>query len=63
MKLSCDEFNLGGGDSLRVQRGKKKQLFKGKVAPNLKTNGKVMKLFFKSNKKNHGTGASCTITC
>ena len=26
MKLSCDEFNLGGGDSLRVQRGKKKQL-------------------------------------
>ena len=26
MKLSCDQFNLGGGDSLRVQRGKKKQL-------------------------------------
>ena len=26
MKLSCDQFSLGGGDSLRVQRGKKKQL-------------------------------------
>jgi len=63
MKLSCEQFSLGGGDSLRVQTGKNKQLFRGKVGPSLQTKVKSMKLFFKSNRRNHGAGATCTISC
>ena len=31
--------------------------------PGLGTGGKTMKIFFKSNKKKHGVGASCIIEC
>ena len=38
--------------------------FKGTSGPNtLETSGKTMKLFFKSNKKKHGDGATCTVAC
>jgi len=63
MKISCSQFSLGGGDMLRVTRGRNKQTFKGTTEPTLETSGKTMKVFFKSNKKKHGAGASCTVAC
>jgi len=63
LKITCSKFSLGGGDILRVKRGKNKQIFKGDTGPSLETSAKTMKLFFKSNKKNHGAGATCTVSC
>merc|ERR1712037_347484 len=52
------------GDMLRVIRGRNKQTFKGTNGPpELTTGGKTMKLFFKSNKKKHGEGATCIVEC
>jgi len=63
MKVSCDQFSLATGDTLRVQRGRNKQTFRGSSGPTLETTVKVMKVFFKSNRKKHGTGATCTVEC
>merc|ERR1712106_300525 len=63
MKITCTKFSLGTGDMLRVIRGSNKQVFKGTTGPSLETSGKTMKVFFKSNKKKHGAGASCTVAC
>ena len=37
--------------------------FRGSAGPTLETTVKAMKLFFKSNRKKHGTGATCTVEC
>ena len=37
--------------------------FRGSASPTLETTVKAMKLFFKSNRKKHGTGATCTVEC
>jgi len=63
MKLSCSKFSLAGGDSLRVIRGKNRKTYKGSSRPSLSTSAKTMKLFFKSNRKAHGAGATCNVTC
>merc|ERR1712108_37096 len=63
--VACgDKFSLAAGDMLRVIRGRNKQTFKGTNGPpGLATGGKTMKLFFKSNKKKHGAGATCIVEC
>jgi len=63
MKISCSKFSLGAGDMMRVIRGRNKQTFRGSTGPVLATSGKTIKVFFKSNRKKHGAGASCTVTC
>ena len=37
--------------------------FRGTAGPTLETTVKAMKVFFKSNRKKHGTGATCTVEC
>merc|ERR1712013_850579 len=44
MKVSCDQFSLATGDTLRVQRGRNKQTFRGSAGPTLETTVKVMKV-------------------
>merc|ERR1711936_781036 len=63
MKISCDQFSMATGDYLRVIRGRNKQTFLSKTGPSLETNVKTMKLFFKSSRKKHGAGATCTVAC
>jgi len=63
MKISCSKFSLAAGDTMRVSRGRNKQTFKGSKGPVLTTSGKNISVFFKSNKKKHGSGATCTVTC
>merc|ERR1712113_604986 len=58
LKISCDQFSLGAGDFLRVGKGKK-NTFKGNTGPqNLRVSSKAMKVFFKSNRGNHGDGVA-----
>jgi len=63
MKISCDQFSLGAGDFLRIKAGKYKETFKGQTGPSIETKNKAVRIFFKSNKKKHGTGAKCTVSC
>ena len=71
MSISCDKFSLdttagfgAQGDNLRVIiEGRKTQTFCCDNGPSLETKEKTMKLFFTSNWKNHGAGASCTVAC
>jgi len=65
LRVACgNKFSLAAGDMLRVIRGRNKQTFKGTNGPpGLATGGKTMKLFFKSNKKKHGAGATCIVEC
>jgi len=63
MKISCSKFSLNTGDMLQVIRGKNRQTFRGTKGPVLQTSGNSMKVFFKSNKKKHGLGATCTVSC
>ena len=70
MSISCDKFSLdttagfgAQGDKLRVIMGGKPQTFCCDNGPSLETKEKTMKLFFTSNWKNHGAGASCTVAC
>merc|ERR1712117_1016286 len=37
MRVSCDQFSLATGDTLRVQRGRNKQTFRGSSGPTLET--------------------------
>jgi len=63
MTISCSQFSLAAGDMVRVARGKNKQMFKGSKGPVLSTSGNNITVFFKSNKKKHGAGATCTVAC
>jgi len=63
LKLSCTEFSLAAGDSLRIKMGKEKETFKGTNLPNLEAKSKIMKVFFRSNKRKQGTGAVCSVSC
>jgi len=62
MSISCSQFDLGNGDMLRVIRGGNKRTFRGTTGPNIQTTNN-MRVIFKSNREDHGTGASCTVSC
>jgi len=63
LQMTCDSFQLGKGDVMLVKAGKKKYKFSGKKFTPVSSTSKALVVTFRSNKKQNGPGAECTIAC
>jgi len=63
LEMTCSSFSLGKGDSVMVKVQKKKNKFTYNSFSSVSATTRAMIVNFRSNKKQNGAGAECTIAC